>query len=428
MKKNGFLESIRVGTPCTQDWAQMQGSDKVRFCEHCALEVNNLSALTRKEAMRLVRQSEGRLCVRYVKNPETNAPVFAEKLYQITRRAGIAAGVLGASLTLSTLAYAQGDVTSLPGKQTETSAENQAKKDKTESKTGTISGTVTDPNGAVIPGVQMTMTAEKTGEIRTTTSSDEGFYEFKNVGAGTYRLKAKGFADFMDYEGVGIQVSENEGTKLDVSMKVADSQQFVMVGDIAVVEYEHTLSNAVSSEDFEEVKDLIAKGSSVNAKDKNYGATTALHIAVENGNREIAKYLLDMGARINARDKQRRTPLMSIDTDATPELVRMLLDHRAKVNVFDTKGNTALIYAAEYENAEILRVLLDAGAQVNAQNKAGKTALMIAAENNYAENVKVLLEAGANVGLRDKEGETALNLSDDEAIKELLKSYGAKED
>jgi ankyrin repeat protein len=425
MKKNGFLDSIKVASPCSQDWDEMSGSETVRFCEHCAFEVNNLSALKRKEAMRLVRQSDGRICVRYVRNPETGAPVFAEKLHQITRRAGVAAGVLGASLTLSTLAYAQGELVSpLPKTPVETSDKNQPDKDKTKSPTGKISGTAADQTGAIIPNVPIQLINDRTGETRSTTSNDDGFYEFKDVLPETHTIIAEATAGFSTAQYNNIQVSEGRESVLDLSMTAAMS---FSMGIVAYVEYEQPLLKAVSNENFNEIKDLIAKGANVNAKDKNYGDSTALHLAVENGNAEISKFLLDMGAKINARDKERRTPLMAIDDDAKPELVRMLLDHRAKVNALDTKENTALIIAAQYENAEVLRVLIDAGARINAQNQEGKTALMLAAENGYYANVEVLLEAGADIYLRDKDGKTALDLSDDEKIRDLLKSRNAKE-
>jgi Ankyrin repeats (3 copies)/Carboxypeptidase regulatory-like domain/Ankyrin repeats (many copies) len=426
MKKNGFLDSINVASPCAQDWDAMSGNEKVRFCSHCALEVNNLSALKRKEAMRLVRRSEGRICVRYIKNPVTNAPVFAERLYQITRRAGIAAGVLSASLTLSTLAYAQDEaVNPLPKTQVETPSEKQPDTDKTESKNGIIFGTMTDPTGAFVPGTTVKLVNEKTNESRSTTTNDEGFYQFKDVLPETYTIVVEPAAGFAGAQYNNVRVSEGRETVLNLS--VAAPQYSGTVGMMISVEYEQPLLKAVSNEDFDAVKDLIAKGANVNAKDKSYGDSTALHVAVDYGNMEIAKYLLDMGAKINARDKERRTPLMSLDYNATPELARMLLDHRAKVNAFDTEGNTALMFAANNENAEILRVLIDAGARLNAQNKEGVTALMIAAENDYYDSVKVLLEAGADVSLRNKDGENALDLTDDEKIRDLLKSYNAKQ-
>src|SRR6185503_3165029 len=109
MKKKRHIQTARVENPCIQEWSEMIGNDQVRFCTHCAKSVNNLSAMTRKDAMRLVRQSNGQLCIRYIKHPEKNAPVFADQLIQISRRVPrVAAGVMSASLSLSTLAYAQG--------------------------------------------------------------------------------------------------------------------------------------------------------------------------------------------------------------------------------------------------------------------------------------------------------------------------------
>ena len=60
------LDRITIPKPCDADWDSMTGNDQVRFCEHCNLHVNDLSGMTRLDAMRLVARSKGRLCVRYV--------------------------------------------------------------------------------------------------------------------------------------------------------------------------------------------------------------------------------------------------------------------------------------------------------------------------------------------------------------------------
>ena len=86
MSKKSFIDSVKVKGPCSEDWDQMTGNDRVRFCSHCAKHVNNLSEMTRKEARRLVRDSGGNLCVRYIYEPLTKRPLFAEQLLQITRR------------------------------------------------------------------------------------------------------------------------------------------------------------------------------------------------------------------------------------------------------------------------------------------------------------------------------------------------------
>ena len=58
------LEDIRIATPCSADWDDMTGDARVRFCGKCEKNVYNLSAMTRQEGEALVRQKEGRLCVR----------------------------------------------------------------------------------------------------------------------------------------------------------------------------------------------------------------------------------------------------------------------------------------------------------------------------------------------------------------------------
>jgi hypothetical protein len=139
MSKKNFIDSVEVKSPCTEDWSQMQGNERVRFCSHCSKSVNNLSEMTRKEATRLVRASNGNLCIRYIQNPQTKRPLFAEQILQITRRTpGLAAGVMTASIALSGGAYAQG------GDAAPTAIIQPADEAPKPSNTGKISGVVTD--------------------------------------------------------------------------------------------------------------------------------------------------------------------------------------------------------------------------------------------------------------------------------------------
>src|SRR5690349_9942376 len=58
------LDVLTVERPCPADWQAMRGDERVRFCEHCSMNVYNLSAMTGQAAERLVAEREGRLCVR----------------------------------------------------------------------------------------------------------------------------------------------------------------------------------------------------------------------------------------------------------------------------------------------------------------------------------------------------------------------------
>src|SRR6266404_367960 len=65
--------------------------------------------------------------------------------------------------------------------------------------TGAITGTVTDPNGAVVAGAVVTAKNKRTSTEFSATSDDNGVYLIRNVPAGTYevRFQSPGFAAFV---------------------------------------------------------------------------------------------------------------------------------------------------------------------------------------------------------------------------------------
>lgn len=64
------LDNLRVAAPCSSDWNQMLGTERVRFCSQCNLNVYNLSSMKRSEAEALISSTEGRLCVRYYRRAD----------------------------------------------------------------------------------------------------------------------------------------------------------------------------------------------------------------------------------------------------------------------------------------------------------------------------------------------------------------------
>jgi len=66
---------IKVASPCKRDWSKMSpsGDEKVRACGDCKMNVYNLSAMSEAEAQELVKQREGRLCVRFYLRPDGTA-------------------------------------------------------------------------------------------------------------------------------------------------------------------------------------------------------------------------------------------------------------------------------------------------------------------------------------------------------------------
>src|SRR5258708_6452212 len=92
------LHDLRVAAPCSSSWEQMVGNDRVRFCESCALNVYNLSAMTAEEAERLVAKKEGRLCVRFFQREDgtvltQDCPRGLIALRRAARRTSLAIGM-----------------------------------------------------------------------------------------------------------------------------------------------------------------------------------------------------------------------------------------------------------------------------------------------------------------------------------------------
>ena len=56
---------------------------------------------------------------------------------------------------------------------------------------GQILGTITDPSGAVVPGVKVTITETRTNFVRTENTNDSGNYFFVNLDPGDYRVEAE---------------------------------------------------------------------------------------------------------------------------------------------------------------------------------------------------------------------------------------------
>jgi len=64
------LDNLHVASPCHASWDAMTGDDKARFCRTCQKNVFNLSLMTRAEAEALIREKEGKLCVRFARRED----------------------------------------------------------------------------------------------------------------------------------------------------------------------------------------------------------------------------------------------------------------------------------------------------------------------------------------------------------------------
>lgn len=222
MKKN-FLNSIDVKSPCSESWDEMFGNDEVLFCSHCAKDVHNISAMNRADAEKLVKKSNGGLCVRYVKTPQGELVNAPPKLATNTRRATIAASVLATTLSLSTIAYSQGGIRPPEKDKTTQSTKDKSPKDESKQDYSVISGTVADQNRAVIPGAKISLLNLKTKEIRSLLTNDEGIYEFKGVESSNYELHAES-PGFKKLVMQNIEISKDSKLEKNLTLEVSEAK------------------------------------------------------------------------------------------------------------------------------------------------------------------------------------------------------------
>jgi len=221
MTNENSLERIRIASPCPVSWERMTGDDRVRFCDECNLHVYNLAEMTRAEAATLIASTEGRLCARIYRRADgtiitRDCPVG---LCAIRRRvARTSTAVFAAVMALATTVFGQ-----KPGSKDESSCRQQVvmARESKQSISGLseVSGTILDPNGAVIPGARITIKTEGAAKPLTTTSDAEGKFLFAGLVPGNYDL-AVSAPGFKKLELHRVSLKGNEKLSLETTLLV----------------------------------------------------------------------------------------------------------------------------------------------------------------------------------------------------------------
>lgn len=428
MSARDLSRQLEIKTPCAANWDQMHGNDRVRFCEHCQLTVNDLTSLTPKRIRRLIAKSQARLCVRYYSG-SNGKPLIAQvptKLHQINKRVSrVAAGIFTATLSMGS-ATGQASTTS-PSYQRVFTVQVSSMPVQLGA---TISGKITDTKQAAIEGAGITLSNGERIFLSGALTNAAGEYSFAGLLPGRYWLTIEAHG-FKSPGMMHAAVADNESLAINRALE-ADSpsderQEVATVGVVSVsTEAADPLIAAAIADDLQALEALLTRAN-VNVRDKNLG-TTALDHAVRNGNREMVQVLLSAGADVNSVNNSKETALMMLGEEAGADIVWDLVNAGAKVDLKDEDGDTALMAAAEDKNLPALTALVHAGAKLDAKNDLGQTALMIAVENDQLANIRFLIRNGADMNAQDLDGWTVLDYAfsnNNEPTYRLLRSYGA---
>ncbi len=156
-------------------------------------------------------------------------------------------------------------------------------------------------------------------------------------------------------------------------------------------------------------------GVDVNAPGKD--GSTMLTEASNDNDIWSLKFLLRMGADVNATDANGVTALMYAAMNGCTDAAEILLSvpgiELEKKEPFS--GATALHFAASYGFTDMCALLVKAGADINTTNNRGFTALAVAVSNELTHNAgkatDFLMRAGTDLEIESGNGDTALTLA-----------------
>ena len=164
----------------------------------------------------------------------------------------------------------------------------------------------------------------------------------------------------------------------------------VKEGDQDVVDLlrgDSALLDAAKKGNLSRVQKLLTTDN-INCRDSAGRNSTPLHLAAGYNNLEVAEFLLEQGADVNAQDKGGLIPLHNASSYGHLDIAALLIKYQTIVNATDKWGYTPLHEAAQKGRTQLCALLLAHGADPTLKNQEGQTPLDL----STADDVKCLLQ------------------------------------
>jgi hypothetical protein len=243
--KSPNLDRLRIATPCPVSWDEMIGDNRVRFCDHCQLNVYNISELSELEAQTLIASKEGWLCARLFRRADgtiltKDCPVGLRALrLRVSRRV---AAVFALVAGIANLGVGQ-TVASKDQKSASTVQTKITRKNLTPDKAAAVSGSVLDINGAVVPDAKILFIHTDSNKTQRSSANDEGRFSIAGLAAGNYSLKieALGFENLIVKN---IVLGTNQSINIDMTLQISG---VAVVGLLAAPNMIDTTSSSITT-------------------------------------------------------------------------------------------------------------------------------------------------------------------------------------
>ena len=217
--------------------------------------------------------------------------------------------------------------------------------------TGTISGTVFDQSGAVLPGANITVTNGGTGFVRSTVSSETGDYNLRGLLPATYELTVElgGFRKFVQ-PAITLQVDQN--ARIDVRLQVGSANEIVTVTEQSPL-LTSEQSSVGSVVDQKKIVDLPLNG-------RNFVQLATLLPGVNTGDNTSATA---PGGGISIAGSRPEQNSFLLDGTINSDQFNNLLNFRPSIDILQEFKIQTSNYSAEFGKG--------AGGQINLVTKSG---------------------------------------------------------
>ncbi|HUJ30059.1 MAG TPA: carboxypeptidase regulatory-like domain-containing protein [Candidatus Acidoferrum sp.] len=241
--------------------------------------------------------------------------------------------------------------------------------------TGSISGTVKDPSGAVFPGAKVTLIDSERGvTVRTATTGDAGEFSFPNLPVSHYSItvEASGFRKFVE---TGIVLNVNDKLTLFPQLELgATTEQVTVQATAEQVNLDDAVASGVvtgtqvrelslNNRVWEQILTLVPGVSDSNSTDQYYvgatnpfggSATNTVGFQINGGRREETNFLVDGMDNMDRGSNLTLLSFPSVDAISEFRVVRGVYDPDlgrsggAQVNVV-TRSGTNSLHGGGYE-------------------------------------------------------------------------------
>ncbi|XP_075245060.1 L-asparaginase-like isoform X2 [Convolutriloba macropyga] len=162
----------------------------------------------------------------------------------------------------------------------------------------------------------------------------------------------------------------------------------------------------------------------------DYDRRTPLHVACSSSNEPCARFLVENGASVHAKDMNGDTPLTCAVRAKNKDIVRVLVQAGAHLPYTESaRVSSEISIAAYYDDIQLLETFAEAGADFSQPDVHGNHPLHVACSNRNHKSLSLLLRHGADPLCRNlSTNETAFDIAkriDDEVILHALDSLSA---